>query len=65
MSIQRRTSTGTFATVRRTRLRAASRCSVYSRRLRVFRDGTFRVVVAADASHARGFSRTRSLDAHR
>ncbi len=65
VSIQKRTSTGSFRTVRRTRLRDATRCSVYSRRLRIFRDGTFRSVVAADASHARGFSRLRSLDAHR
>ena len=65
VSIQKRTSTGSWRTVRRTRLREASRCSVYSRRLRVFHDGTFRTVVARDADHARGFSRLRSADAHR
>jgi hypothetical protein len=65
VSIQKRTSTGGWRTVRRTRLREASRCSVYSRRLRVFHDGTFRAVVAAEASRARGFSRTRTADAHR
>jgi hypothetical protein len=65
VSIQKRTSTGGWRTVRRTRLREARRCSVYSRRLRVFNDGTFRTVVAADADHARGFSRLRSADAHR
>jgi hypothetical protein len=65
VSIQKRTSTGSWRTVRRTRLREASRCSVYSRRLRVFHDGTFRSVVARDADHARGFSRLRSADAHR
>lgn len=65
VSIQKRTSTGSFRTVRRTRLREASRCSVYSKRLRIFTDGVFRAVVAADASHLRGFSRTRGLDAHR
>ncbi|MCA1702832.1 MAG: hypothetical protein LC808_05995, partial [Actinobacteria bacterium] len=65
VSIQKRTSTGGWRTVRRTRLREASRCSVYSRRLRVYTDGTFRTVVASDADHARGFSRRRSADAHR
>ncbi len=65
VSIQKRTSTGSFRTVRRTRLRDASRCSVYSRRLRIFRDGVFRTVVARDGDHARGFSRRRSVDAHR
>ncbi len=65
VSIQKRTSTGGWRTVRRTRLRDARRCSVYSRRLRVFNDGTFRTVVASDADHARGFSRLRSADAHR
>ena len=64
VSIQKRTSTGSFRTVRRTRLRDASRCSVYSRRLRIFRDGVFRTVIARDADHARGFSRRRSVDAH-
>ena len=61
--IQRKTRTGTFRTVRRTRLRAASRCSVYSRRFRVYRDGTYRVT-SDDADHARGFSRPRFLNAH-
>ena len=65
VSIQKRTSTGSWRTVRRTRLRDASRCSVYSRRLRIFHDGTFRTVVARDADHARGFSRRRTADAHR
>ena len=59
--IQRRTATGAFRTVRRTRLTAASRCSVYSRRFRVFRDGVYRAT-ADDADHARGFSGLRSLD---
>ncbi len=64
VSTQKRTSTG-WRTVRRTRLREASRCSVYSRRLRIYTDGTFRTVVASDADHARGFSRRRSANAHR
>jgi hypothetical protein len=65
VSIQRRLRTGAYRTVRRTRLRSASRCSVYHRRLRVYRDGVFRTVVAADADHLRGFSRRRAIDARR
>jgi hypothetical protein len=63
VAIQRRTRTGSWRTVRRTRLRDATRCSVYRRRFRVYRDGTFRAVVAADADHARGISGRRFLDA--
>jgi hypothetical protein len=62
--VQRKTRTGTFRTVRRTRLRAATRCSVYSRRLRIYRDGTYRVT-SDDADHARGFSRPRFLNTPR
>ena len=62
--IQRRTRTGGYRTVRRTRLRAASRCSTYRRTFRVYRDGRYRAT-ADDADHARGFSRSRVLDAHR
>jgi hypothetical protein len=62
--IQRKTRTGSFRTVRRTRLRAATRCSVYSRRFRVYRDGTYRVT-SDDADHARGFSRPRFLNTPR
>lgn len=65
VSIQKRTSTGGWRTVRRTNLREASRCSVYSRRLRIYADGTFRTVVASDADHFRGFSPRRSAEAHR
>jgi len=65
VSIQKRTSTGGWRTVRRTTLRDSSRCSVYSKRLRIYSDGTFRTVVARDADHARGFSPRRSADAHR
>jgi hypothetical protein len=53
-----------WRTVRRTRLRAAKRCSRYSRRLRVSRDGTFRVTVRPDAAHATGISRRRHIDVH-
>ncbi len=62
--IQRRTPKGTFRTVRRTTLRAAPRCSAYSRRFRIFRDGVYRVT-ADDRDHARGFSRTRFLNTPR
>src|SRR5205085_1878224 len=42
-----------------------STCSRYSRRLRVFHDGTFRtVVIPNDKDHARGFSRHRFINVH-
>lgn len=63
MSIQRKSSSGRFRTVGRTRLRAATRCSTYSRRLRIGRDGTYRVTTD-DAARARGYSRARLLNAH-
>ncbi len=63
VSLQRRTAGGRYRTVRRTRLRAATRCSTYSRRLRVYRDGTYRATVD-DAARARGYSRSRFLNAH-
>lgn len=63
VSIQRRTSSGRFRTVRRTTLRAATTCSTYSRRLRIGRDGTYRVTTD-DGARARGYSRARLLNAH-
>ena len=36
--------------------------STYSRRVRVFRDGVYRVKVAGDADHVNGFSRARSIN---
>jgi len=63
VSLQRRSASGRFRTVRRTRLRAAARCSTYSRRLRVYGDGTYRATVD-DAARARGYSRARFLNAH-
>ncbi len=63
VSIQRRGSSGRYRTVRRTRLRAATRCSTYSRRMRIYRDGTYRATVD-DAARARGYSRSRFLNAH-
>jgi hypothetical protein len=66
--IQRQSSTGSFGTVARTRLAdAGATCSKYSRRLRVYSDGVYRVKVssAADGDHMTGVSRRISLDAHR
>ena len=62
--IQRKTPAGTFRTVRRARLRGATGCSAYRRRVRIFRDGTYRVT-SDDADHARGFSRPRFLNTPR
>lgn len=64
VAIKRRTSTGSFVTVRRARLKAGDACSVYARSLRIFRDGAYRVV-ADDADHAKGVSPTRFIDVHR
>ena len=64
VAIQRRSSTGRYVTVRRTTLKAATTCSAYSRAFRIYRDGRYRVT-ADDADHARGYSRSRVLDAHR
>ena len=62
--IQRRSSTGQFVTVKRARLRdAGSVSSRYSRRVRIRRDGTYRVKVARHADHANGFSRVINIDA--
>ena len=57
-----------FRTIRRTRLRniVGSSCSRYSRRFRVYRDGTYRVKVATPhGDHANGYSRKKRIDVHR
>lgn len=59
--VQRRAA-GRWITIARTRTRAAARCSSYSRRARVFRDGLYRSVVAGHGDHARGVSPARFLD---
>jgi hypothetical protein len=65
VSIQRRLSTGGFATVTRTTLKDAGDAkSTYTRRVRVFRTGVYRVKVTGDADHANGFSRMRSVAVH-
>src|SRR3954452_77210 len=61
--IQRRSKTGTFPTVRTTRLRPAKKCSVYSLRLRARRGGIYRATTD-DAARARGFSRLRAITTH-
>jgi hypothetical protein len=63
VSIQRRSSDGRFRTVSRTTLKDATSCSTYSRRVRIRRDGTYRVTTD-DAARARGYSRARFLNAH-
>jgi hypothetical protein len=63
--IQRRSRTGAYRTVRRTRLRASTGgCSAYRRTFRIYRDGRYRAT-SDDADHARGYSPTRVLDVHR
>jgi hypothetical protein len=65
VSIQKRSPSGRFITVSRTSLRdAGTTKSTYSRRMRVFRDGVYRVKVAGDADHINGFSRLRSVAVH-
>lgn len=63
VQIQKRSPTGRFVTVSRTILRDAGDAkSTYSRRVRAFRDGTYRVKVAGDGDHINGFSRLRTID---
>ena len=63
--IQRRGSTGRFVTIARTTLQDAGDArSRYSRRVRIRRDGAYRVKVAGDDHHVKGFSRLRTIDVH-
>jgi hypothetical protein len=58
--IQRRTFTGRWRTVRRTTLKdAGTELSRFSTRIRVRRDGTYRVRIPHDADHADGISRSK------
>jgi len=60
--IQRRTSSGGFVTVARPLLiDAGTARSTYTRRIRIFRDGVYRVKLTKDGDHANGFSRTRTI----
>lgn len=65
IQIQRLTSTGAWKTVARTYLKddGAAR-SKYSRRIRVRRSGSYRVVAPATVSNAEGISATRSARVH-
>jgi hypothetical protein len=63
--IQRRSATGRWVTVARTTLRDAGDArSTYSRRVRVRRDGVYRVKLPAHADHVSGFSRARTIRVH-
>lgn len=65
VSIQKRSPTGRFVTVTRTALRdAGDEKSTYSRRLRVSRDGVYRVKIAGDGDHINGYSRLRTVSVH-
>lgn len=59
--VQKRSASGRWVTVARPLLRdAGTTYSTYSRRMRIFRDGVYRVKVAGDGDHVNGFSRTRT-----
>ena len=62
-AIQRRTSTGSYRTVARATLAdTGGACSSYVRRVRIRRDGVYRVrVPSADADHSTGTSRRISF----
>lgn len=63
--IQRRTSTGSWSTVARVTLKDDGELrSKYSRRLRVRRNGTYRVRLLADSDHATGYSARRFVRVH-
>ena len=65
VSIQRRTSTGGFAPVARPMLvDAGAAKSTYTRRLRIFRDGVYRVKLTGHGDHVSGYSRLRTLTVH-
>ena len=65
VTIQRRSRTGRFVTVVRTRLRDAGTArSTYSRRVRLYRDGVYRVKVTGDGDHINGLSRLKNIDVH-
>ena len=61
--VQKRSPSGRFVSVGRTALRDAGEDrSTYVRRVRVFRDGVYRVKVVGDANHVNGFSKPRTLN---
>lgn len=65
VSVQRRTSTGAWATVKRIKLVDAGAIrSSYSKRIRVYKSATYRVTMAPTASLGAGTSATRTLKVH-
>jgi hypothetical protein len=65
VSLQRRTATGSWATVKRIKLVDAGDVrSSYSKRVRVYKDATYRVTMAPTASLGAGTSATRTLRVH-
>ena len=64
--LQRRNSDGRFVTVAQSTLTDAGSAhptsSAYTRSLRIFRDGTFRVMARSDGDHMRNVSRRVRLD---
>lgn len=65
VSVQRRTSTGGWATVKRIKLvDAGDTRSSYSKRIRVYKDATYRVRMSPTASLGFGTSATRTLKVH-
>lgn len=65
VALQKRTTTGAFATVTRIRLvDAGDSFSRFSRKIRVSRNGVYRVVATATPSLGEGVSTTRSLRVH-
>ena len=63
--VQRKLDGGSFVTIRRTTLRAAtSTYSRYALRVRVRRTATYRVRILGHADHAMGISRERVLTTH-
>lgn len=63
VSIQRRSSTGGWVTVAKTTLKdAGDTRSAYARRLRVKRDGVYRVKLPGHADHVNGYSAKRTID---
>lgn len=65
VALQKRTTTGAFKTVTRIRLvDAGDSFSRFSRKIRVSRNGVYRVVAAAMPSLGEGVSTTRSLRVH-
>jgi hypothetical protein len=65
VSLQRRTSTGSWSTLKRIKLvDAGDTRSSYSKRMRVSKNATYRVTIAPTASLGAGTSATRTLKVH-